>query len=381
MKASMRGLLSIDEPHRHAAVLLAGTKFWLAVILLAAACGNDVGAKPDAATGPDWSQPQTFSFGPYHLDPSQEVTDDCVQITLNNDADIYINAVELTTGAGFHHSNWVWVPEGVFHGPNWNGFNSSVDDGTFKCADRAFDQAIAVIKGGGVLFAQSTQSAHDVQQFAPGVVIHIPPHSKIMSTIHLLDSGDTALDLSPTIKLTPIAQAQVTTQLAGMSFENHALGLPPMMQSSFAVECDLTKPPTGAQWPPVNFKVYYALAHYHAMGTAMTIEAIKADNTATTIFTTTAQVGDALGGPLVPQFDMTGYARLRFTCQYYNNTAATVVWGNGGEEMCVFLAFSDSPDNWGGGVPQDTNPGTGTPVGGVMTFTHACDQIFANPAN
>ena len=352
----------------------------LALIALAAACGNDHGMTAVDA-GTDWTQTQTFAFGPYTLAPSEEITNQCVQITLNNDVDVYVNAVELTTGPGFHHSNWVWVPEGVFHGPNWNGFNSSVDDGTFMCADRAFDQAIAVIKGGGVLFAQSTQSQHDVQQFGDGVVIRIPAHSKLMSTIHLLNPGDSALNLTPSISITGLPMAKVQTTLAGMSFENHALALPPNARSSFSVDCDLSMPPNGAQWPPVTFKMYYALAHYHQMGTAMTIEAVKPDNTSTTMFTTTAMVGDALGGPVSPVFDMTGYARLRFTCEYYNNTASTIVWGNGGEEMCVFLAFSDSPDNWGGGVPVDSAAGTPTNVNGVWQFTHHCDSIFANPAN
>ena len=88
-------------------------------------------------------------------------------------------------GPGFHHSNWLFVPAsnpatgviGPFDGP----------DGTFTCADRGFDQAVAALKG-GVLFAQSTQAQHDVQKFPAGAVIQIPAHSKIVATIHLLNA-------------------------------------------------------------------------------------------------------------------------------------------------------------------------------------------------
>jgi hypothetical protein len=178
--------------------------------------------------------------------------------------------------------------------------------------------------------------------------------------------------------------AAVTTRLAGMAFDNRALGLPPNMPSRFTIDsCDLLgadqSPPK--PWPPLNFKVYYALAHYHTLGAQMTIDAVKPDGTSATIFTTTSRVGDTLGGPIDPPFDMTGYAKLRFSCDYFNNTNATVVWGNGGGEMCVFLAFTDSPDNYGGGVLTSQLPATGTNVGGVMTFTHACDTVFANPVN
>src|SRR5207248_8720974 len=164
---------------------------------------------------------RTYSFGPFPVAANEEITQDCVQITLHNDDPIYVNKVELTTGVGFHHSNWFYVPESVFPG----------DDGTYKCSDRGFDQAIAVLRGGGVLFAQSTQSPHDVQAFGLGVAIKVPAHSKLVSTIHLLNPTDAPLELHPSIALTPIDPATVQIHLAGVSFEDHALGLPPLMQA------------------------------------------------------------------------------------------------------------------------------------------------------
>ena len=341
--------------------------------LLLAACGTEY-SSPNAT--------QAYSFGPYTLQPSEEIADKCVQITLHNDQPLYINRVELATGPGFHHSNWVWVPAGDVNSGAIGAFPGP--DGTFTCADRNFDQSVAATKG-GVLFAQSTQAQHEDQQFPTGAAIYIAPHAKLIASIHLLNPGDTAVSISPVIKLTPIAKAQVTRLLAGVAFENHALGLPPNMQSSFSQTCDLD-PLWGALYrqgkldaPHPDFKLYYALAHYHAMGTGMTIEAVKPDGTAATIYSTAAQIGDALGAPLSPAFDFTGYTQLRYTCTYYNNTSATVSWGNGGAEMCVFLAFSDSTYNWGGGEPNDQDPGPGSNVDGVMTFTHPC-QVFATDA-
>ena len=238
---------------------------------------------------------------------------------------------------------------------------------------------------GGVLFAQSTQEAHQVQSFPEGVAIHIPPKSKLVAQIHLLNPSDSPLNLSPKITLTPLAKKDVTTVLAAVSFENHALGLPPQKQSRFTLDCDLQPLYTqlyqsgDVSAPAPDFKIYYALAHYHKLGTGLTLEGVKADGTATTIFTTTAGIGDALGATIDPAFDMTGYTRLRFSCDYFNNTDATVPWGVGSNEMCVYLAFSDSKFNWAGGVPQDDAPGTPTDVNGVMSFTHPC-QVFANDA-
>ena len=110
-----------------------------ALLVVVTACtGADDGNVDPAA-------PRSYDFGPFQLGAGEEVTKNCVQISLNNDDYIYINAVELTTGPGFHHSNWFYVPSHVFEG----------EDGVFTCDDRNFNEPAAAIFG-GVLFAQST---------------------------------------------------------------------------------------------------------------------------------------------------------------------------------------------------------------------------------
>src|SRR4051812_43023566 len=112
----------------------------------------------------------SYSFGPYSLAPGQEVTEQCVSVTLHNERTMYINSVEFTSTTGFHHSNWFYVGQNVYGG----------EDGTWPCAERQYSEAVAGTLG-GVLFAQSTQSPHEIQQFADGVAIVIPDHSKIVA--------------------------------------------------------------------------------------------------------------------------------------------------------------------------------------------------------
>jgi hypothetical protein len=319
------------------------------------ACGSTAGPM----------EPRTYALGDIAINAGQEITDSCVQITLDNDTTLDINKVELVTGPGFHHSNWTYVPVDMFPG----------GDGVFRCADRQFDEAVAAIAG-GVLFAQSTQSQHDIQAFPAGAALEIPAHSKLVAAIHLLNASDQALHLSPTITLTPIAD--VTTRLVGMAFEDHALALPAGQRSKFVADCDLQTPwdvhrgETASDHP--DFHIYYALAHYHALGTGMAIDGVADDGSATTIYSTAAAIGDSLGATLDPPFAMTGFTHLRFSCDYNNTTGATVLWGNGGAEMCVFLAFTDSRFVWAGGV-LDNTPGTPVDVDGVMTFTRQCGVI------
>jgi len=335
----------------------------LATVLLFGAC---TGEEPEVI---DPTAVRSYDFGPFELSPGQEVNDDCVQVSLNNDDYLHVNAVELTTGPGFHHSNWFYVPNHVFEG----------EDGVFNCDSRNFNEPAAAIFG-GVLFAQSTQAPHEIQKFPEGVVIKIPPRSKIVTQIHLLNPTDGPLSIAPNIKVTPILDTAVTTTLAGISFQNQALALPSNMASRFTVECDLAERHNFIFGRNPDFKIYYALAHYHELATKLTVEAVKPSGESAVIYTTEHNVGDVLGGPIDPLFDMTGYTKLRMSCDFFNPRAEVVRWGVGDQEMCVFLAFSDSQYNFGGGVNDRGPPENPLMVGDMMTYTNAC-SVYANDAS
>jgi len=313
-------------------------------------------------------RPGSYDFGPYQIAANDEIESECVQISLHNTEPIYVNAVELTTGPGFHHSNWTYVPEHVFAGP----------DGKFDCYERGYSEAISAVFG-GVLFAQSTQTPHEVQAFPPGTAVKLPPKTKLIAQVHLLNPTDTALQLRPNITLTTIPEAEVTKMLAGISFQDQALALPPTRQSRFTVECDLAERHRELLGSDPNFHIYYGLAHYHTLGTGLLLEAVRPDGTATPIYNTRTLVGDTLGGPIDPPFDMTGYTRLRFSCDFYNPRADVVKWGVGDQEMCVFLAFSDSPYAWGGGMNEQIDPSNETPVGNALYYSSPC-EVFATDA-
>lgn len=330
----------------------------LALPLLAlslAACGDD---------GPV----RSYDFGPYTVRGGEEIVSDCVQISLRNTEPLYVNAVELTTGPGFHHSNWLYVPEHVLAG----------EDGTFNCDERGYSEPVAAVFG-GVLFAQSTQVPHEVQAFPPGVAVKLPPRTKLVAQLHLLNPTDAPIQLRPNIKLATIPEAEVTTRLAGISFQNQALGLPANRASRFTVECEIAERHRALLGRDPDFRIYYGLAHYHELGTRLTLEAVRADGTATTVYTTDALAGDTLGGPIEPAFDMTGFTKLRFACDFYNPRAEVVKWGVGDQEMCVFLAFSDSAYAWGGGANERDEPMNETAVGNELHYANPC-TVFASDA-
>src|SRR4029078_1284658 len=140
-----------------------------------------------------------------------------------------------------------------------------------------------------------------------GMVIKLPPKTKLVAQIHLFNTGDEPLTITPKIAYTPLREADVTQTLAGVSFEYPPLSLPARMQSRFSVTCDLAPLHEMNLGVDPNFKMYYALAHYHKLGTQLAFEEGEPDGTAATISSTQGRFGDTRGGRLEPPFDMTGY--------------------------------------------------------------------------
>ena len=329
-----------------------------------AACGDNLA--PEEPTV-DEAGRHTYHFGPYALAAGQERDTQCVSVTLDNEQPMFVNEVSLTTGPGFHHSNWFWVPEGSYPGP----------DGIWRCSERGFDEPLAAAVG-GVLFAQSTQAAAETQAFPAGVAIPIPPRSKIVAGVHMLNASDQPISTELDLAVTSIARADMHTQLAGLSFTNQALELPPGRTSSFTVDCDFDDIHRRQLLRAPDFNLYYVLPHYHDLGLGIDLIATGPGGDVTVVSTESA-VGEPLGQRLSPAFSMRGHTGLRFTCHFDNPRAEVVRWGNGDQEMCVMLAFTDSEMQWGGGA-LDRDPGEPSDDGGEVAYHHECD-LYGLSAN
>jgi len=328
----------------------------LMIVVGLAACGGSDPVVPD---------PRTLEFGPYTLAPGQEINNQCVSETLNNDEPIYVSTIELTTGTGFHHSNWFWVPETMFGG----------GDGTWPCKERGYDESIAGFAG-GVIFAQSTQATHEVQQFPEGVGIVIPAHSRIVAGTHLLNPSDEMLELTVALKITAIAEPAKI--LSGLAFTNTSISIPPHRVARMTQECDIGTPHQDRLGRPMDFKFYYAVAHYHELGRGMTIEATKDDGTSLTVFSTANRIGDALGGTLSPPIPTAGYSKIKYWCEFENPRDTTVTYGVGDKEMCAFLTFTDSELSWAGGTLTSKTPAI-VDHGDYIEYTYACDVVSGEP--
>jgi len=308
------------------------TKISVSILLACAACGTDAA---DTA-------PSTYAFGPFTLTPGQELTDLCVSATLHNEAPIYVNSIDMAGATGIHHSNWFWVPDSEsFVGP----------DGSWSCSEHNYDQAAAALFG-GVLFAQSTQATQEEQAFPPGAAIKIPPHSRIVANLHLLNSSDGDLAVPISLTLHPITEADATTVLAGFALENESIALPPQAASSFSVDCDLSqtwqrlyaaawsRPITSTsrsitRWRTTTRSARRSRSRRSAIATAASTRSgrpLSASGTSSRHARSAVRSDRPLEGPRQVHYDNPGDTTIR--------------WGNGGAEMCIAFAFTDSTYVW-----------------------------------
>lgn len=283
--------------------------------------GNDAGVSATHAS-------LTHTFPELSVPSSFENANQCQSWTLHNDAPLWVNAVVAKNQGALHHSNWVFVPDDAYDGP----------DGNWQCEDRAFEQ-IAAAAMGGVFFAQSTQALRDEQKFPQGAAFEIPAHARIIGQVHTLNVTDDTIDTRLSFEVTTLDADQVTIPLRAMAFTNYALELPPRTKTRARMDCGVPQP---------DLSIYYVLPHYHSLGSTMTVSVLGGASDGEEIFRATATYGDALGKTYDPPVVLEGAEKLRIACEYDNPRDEQVGYGVGDQEMCVVLIYSNA-DMQGGG--------------------------------
>lgn len=314
--------------------------------------GNPRGGVPPVDGGaPVVPADLEHTFPLIDVGPGQEITGLCQSWTVDNPGNVFVNRIESHNDGSMHHSNWIWVPDTLYPGP----------DGTWNCADRGFDQIIAGAQG-GVFFAQSTQSLSDTQQFPQGVAFEMPPRVRIIGDLHLLNTSAEPIQTQLHFDVFSIPSEEVTVPLQPMAFTNLALDIAPQMQTEAHMQCAAPQP---------DFDVYYVLPHYHSLGTAMRIDVAGGPMDGTALFDSEPTFGEPWGQTFDPPFAVRGATGLGVTCYYENPRTVPVGYGTGDQEMCVTLIYS-SGRKAGGMANLNLTAGD---VGGVHQTDGLCLSV------
>jgi hypothetical protein len=290
-----------------------------------------------------------------------EVLGMCRSWTVGNDEELWVSAVEFEQNEQSHHSNWTFVPEGFFDGP----------DGIWRCADRDYHQLTAALAG-GVLYAQSTQAVREVQRFPNGAAIRLPARARIIGDIHLLNT--TERDATGNVKITlyTVPRDEVRVRLAPFHLDYHALDIPPASVSRFTGDCDLSQSWMNLTGGAPNAKIYYILPHTHALGSRFFVELRGGPSDGVRLMDIRGFGGEARGRAYDPPIDISGASGFRFGCEFDNPRAVSVGWGFGDQEMCEMLGFAESPVIFESRVSQTTPAGSD---GATQLFGGPCETL------
>jgi hypothetical protein len=337
--------------------------------------GEDTGALEDLA--PDVGVPEiidrgprratlTHSFGVRIVRPFGESIP-CVSWTLNNDQPLYVEAVTMVNNGGFHHSNWFVVPDDTFPG----------EDGYWRCSDRGFNEISAAVLG-TVLFAQSTQSQHEVQRIGEGVTIKIPPHHTVVSDVHLLNLAPFTLESELRMSLEIVHPADVEIVVTPFRLTYFDLDIPPESESRFQSDCSMATAFSSASGHEFDMQLYWVLPHMHGLGSYFEVSINGGPRDGETLYEFEGFNADSNGQAFDPPIDLTGASGLSFTCGFTNPTSEPVGWGIGDQEMCVMLGFADMDVLLDSIVDEDSRVIDETD--GMVLNTGPC-QIIALPKN
>jgi hypothetical protein len=329
--------------------------------LLLFACGS-------SDSGPADIMPTlTHSFDAIAVRSGEEISGVCQSWTLGNEEPLYVSKIRQRNDGAWHHSNWFFVPEATYDGP----------DGTWDCDERGFHDVTAALTG-GVFFAQSTQTFEELQAFQEGAVVEIPPRYRIVGGVHLVNLSSARMDTAITFDIETVPEEDVRIRLRPIAFSNTALDIEPQAESRFGMTCDLKSRFEDMLGTSPDYNIYYVLAHYHEWGNYFRLSFVEEDGSERTIFELESSIGEPLGKVIDPPLNSEGASGLRVECGYMNDTDDRLEYGLGGQEMCVFLAYSDADLKIGAGS------GANTPLGpnedGIYMNETACGAVLAASA-
>lgn len=319
----------------------------------------------------------SHAYDPIAVDVGGEVSNVCQTWILDNDEPLYVTKVSQTNDGGWHHSNWFFVPEWAYQ-PDGQGAGADMQEGTWKCSDRGFREYLAAAAG-GVFFAQSTQTLTEAQVFPAGSALEIPPRSAIVGSVHLLNISASPIDSAFHMEVETVPADQVEVRLTPFSFSNTSLDIAPQRESRFSMTCDLTETFQQSLGIAPDYNVYYVLAHYHEWGNYFNLSFTQQDGSRQTILELENRVGEPIGKTIDPPMNNDGAPALTVDCGYLNNTDRTLHYGLGGQEMCVFLAYTDSGLKVGSSA-ADNHP-MGEDENGVLLNETDCGPITAFKAD
>lgn len=274
----------------------------------------------------------SHTFGAWTLEPGDEVSSLCESWVLDNDEELFVNAVELASPGGVHHHVLFFVPEDHRGWPT----------GTWlDCYAQGFNE-LEVALAGGILVASSTEVPSEFQRFGSGAAVRIPPRSRVIAAAHLLNSSAERVTTSIRASLHTVAAVEVEARLVPGQLVVPGLTVPPEGASTFSGRCDVAATYEAFAAAPLAMRVHGFLPHVHPSVTAMEVRVVGGPEDGRLLVDLGAYEAAPLGHVFDPPVDLAGATGLSLSCSYEGALAQDPAWGHGHEEKCETLLYLES---------------------------------------
>jgi hypothetical protein len=296
----------------------------LSTWVLMGGCKTDGMAGSDAAEEPDNTLIGTYSltWGPVTVNPAQESTQ-CIWRRLSNDTEIKVHRMHNLLSSSSHHL--------IVYKDDM--------DATEQLTPVPCQPFTGALNTTGKIFPMMiTQKRDDELTLPTGVAYTLAPHQMIKIEMHYLNPNDASAQASATVNVLAADPAGIRDE-ANLLF----IGTPDLVLAPNAMtEVHEFFNPANASLDLSTAKFFAITGHTHKLG--LSVEVGVADtptSAATPVYAPASfQWAEPETTTHKPEFTVPGTGGFDFTCRYYNNTNATVKFGeSANNEMCFFWAY------------------------------------------
>jgi hypothetical protein len=234
-----------------------------------------------------------------------------------------VGGAKLTVGPGMHHGNIVTRPK---TGEGFRPCDPNDQAGQFG------GEATAILKGGAVLFASSTQvHGEEWQRFPDGMGYPIKDGFEIVASMHYLNTTDAPLDVAPLYEWFTVDEAKIDHLLGPFAWALNGWQIPPKSEFTASGTCKVLGP----------MHLVHVLPHMHRMGREFTGDLLGGDHDGLRFLDSVGYDPD--GGVMLeyePPLDLSVADQFRFSCKWQNTLDKTLTNGIGDNEMCILFGYA-----------------------------------------
>jgi hypothetical protein len=287
--------------------------------ILAAGCHS-------GGTGPDPDDPliahYALSWGPVTVQPSQEATQ-CVWLRLGNDAEIKVHQLHNLLGQSSHHLI-------VYK----DDMDTTEQPTPVPC--QPFTGALNPT--GRIAPIMITQKRDDQLTLPSHVAYTLAPHQMIKIEMHYLNPGDAPVPATATVDVFAADPAAIRDEANILFIGTPDITLPGVTMT----EVHEFFSPGGALLDLSAARFFAITGHTHKLGLDVQVgTATTAGAAVTSVYAPDPFLWSEPETAIhQPEFMLPAGGGFDFRCTYYNNTAATVRFGeSASDEMCFFWAY------------------------------------------